>query len=227
MRLQGESGLDGMNQVNHIAFVTGGSVGYARSAGIPLEKSLAAGFENVVKCIGWCADREIPAMTFLLLPSGEKDALHLDALTAFVASLRTHPLVNQRGIRFQVYGHWYNLPGRLVDEIKALLEQTKDYDSFFVNLCLDYDGRQEMVDAIRLISHQVKTGKLDPDGVSEETVKDALYTSGIVPPDVIVKTGSTRKLRGFMLWDSADADIHITGRPWQEFSEAELDGLLK
>jgi undecaprenyl diphosphate synthase len=144
-----------------------------------------------------------------------------------MTALRQSPLVNQRGIRFQVFGHWYNLPGRLVDEIKALLEQTKDYDEFFVNLCLDYDGRQEMVDAIKLICHQVKAGKLDPDSVSEDLVKESLYTSGIVPPDIIVKTGSTRRLRGFMLWDSADADIHITGRPWQEFSEKQLQQMLE
>jgi tritrans,polycis-undecaprenyl-diphosphate synthase [geranylgeranyl-diphosphate specific] len=219
-----------MKQVNHIAFMVSGSKRYAEQAGIALEQAYAMKFSNVYNCIDWCTAREIPAMTFLLLPGDLElpgGQQYVGALTAFVSSLRKSALVNQRGIRFQVYGHWYNLPSTLVDEIKALLEQTKDYDAFFCNLCLAYDGKQEMVDAVRLIAHQVKAGKLDPDGVDEDMIKESLYTSGIVPPDVIVKTGSTRKLRGFMLWDSADADIHITGKPWQDFCEKELDMILK
>jgi undecaprenyl diphosphate synthase len=217
-----------MEQVNHIAFIVGGSKLYAEEKGITLEQAYERKFANVLNCIDWCVKREIPAMTFLLLPSDiERSGGQqiINALTQFVANLRKSALVNQ-GIRFSVFGHWYNLAGTLVDEIKALLEQTKDSDEFFVNICLDYDGRQELVDAIKLISHQVKAGRLDPDSVTEELVKESLYTSGIVPPDIIVKTGSTRKLRGFLLWDSADADIHITGRPWQEFTESELAGII-
>jgi undecaprenyl diphosphate synthase len=216
-----------MDPVNHIAFIVGGSKQYAERKGIALEQAYERKFSTVLSCIEWCTQRNIPAMTFLLLPGkADKSQQIIDALTAFIASLRQSALVN-RGIRFQVFGHWYNLPGRLVDEIKALLEQTKDYDQFFVNLCLDYDGRQEMVDAIKIIAHQVKAGKLDPDSVTDDLVKESLYTSGIVPPDIIVKTGSTRTLRGFLLWDSADADIHITGRPWQEFSEKQLQQMLE
>jgi undecaprenyl diphosphate synthase len=220
-----------MGKVNHVGFIVGGSKEYMQEKGATIEEAYSTKFDNVQRIVTSCVRGNVPIMTFLLLPqeirSHNQYPLVVDSIVRFIDELRAWPLLSERQVKVSVLGHWYNLPGRLVDSIKAVMDQTKEYDSFFLNLCLNYDGKQELVDATKLIAQQVKAGKLDPDVITTENMKEHIYTSALVPPDIIIKTGASRKLQGFLLWDGANADIHITGRPWQSFTEQELDLIIK
>ncbi|MEK6822750.1 MAG: undecaprenyl diphosphate synthase family protein [Nanoarchaeota archaeon] len=220
-----------MGSVRHLAFIVGGTKAYVAQEGVTLEQAYACKFDNVKRVVEECVVLDVPVMTFLLLPqhiqSHNDYPTVVDSLTRFLDDLRSWPLLGQHRIKVAVFGHWYNVPGRLVDAVKKLIEETKDHDAFFFNICLNYDGKQEMVDAARIIAQQVRSGKLDPDGISAATIKDAIYTSALVPPDIIIKTGMSKTLSGFMLWDGTEAHLHMTGRPWQQFSPAALQDVIK
>ena len=86
---------------------------------------------------------------------------------------------------------------------KQVIESTKDYDFFFTNFCINYSGHDEIVDACRLIARQVKAGKIDPNSISRETIKENLYSSYFIPPDLIIKNGKAT-ISGLLLWDSVN-----------------------
>ena len=220
-----------MGRAGHIAFIVGGSRAYTLAESTTLEDAYERKYRIVMEVIQDCVAHGIPTTTFLLLPqeitSHKQYPLVIDSLVRFIDGLRGWKLVADSGMKFAVLGHWYNLPGRLVDSIKALIEDTKEHSGFVVNLCLNYDGRQEIVDAAKLMAHQVKAGKLDPDGITAERIKENIYTSSLPAPDIIVKTGSSRRLAGFLLWDSVSAEIVITGKPWQYFDTTELRSAIK
>ena len=76
-------------------------------------------------------------------------------------------------IKVSVLGKWYDLQQNVVSAIRKIGEETKDYDSFFVNFCVNYDGQDEILDAFKLIGRQIKAGKMDPDLLKKDMIKRA------------------------------------------------------
>lgn len=83
---------------------------------------------------------------------------------------------------------------------------------------MNYSGRDEIVDSCRLIGMKVKAGKLDPEAINKDMIKENLYTSYFIPPDLIIKTGMKNKLFGFLLWESAHSDICFANKLFPDFT---------
>ncbi|MBW2995290.1 undecaprenyl diphosphate synthase family protein [Candidatus Woesearchaeota archaeon] len=120
--------------------------------------------------------------------------------------------LNKNKVKLSIIGKWYDLPSSLLDAIKQLMDETRDYDSYFLNFTINYDGQQEIVDACRILCRQIEAGKIDLEKVDKNSIKDNLYSSYFVPPDKIIATGSDMKTNGFLLWDSVDSEIVFTGK---------------
>ncbi|MFP4424542.1 MAG: undecaprenyl diphosphate synthase family protein [Candidatus Woesearchaeota archaeon] len=110
--------------------------------------------------------------------------------------------ISKRYCKVNVFGKWYNSP--LVEQIKELIKK-EDADKV-LNLCIEYDGQEEILGACRLIARQVKAGKIDPETIEKQDIKATLYTSEIPPPDIIIQSKGTP----FLLWDSKDSRIRYT-----------------
>jgi undecaprenyl diphosphate synthase len=129
-------------------------------------------------------------------------------------------------IKVSVVGKWYVLDADLVEAIKTIMSDTKDYDGYFLNFCINYEGQQELVDACKVIGIKIRAGKIDPETITKEDIKENLSTSGFLPPALIIKTGWKRKLRGFLLWDNINARIYFTERPFLDFSVKQFEKIL-
>ncbi|MFO7710168.1 MAG: undecaprenyl diphosphate synthase family protein [Candidatus Woesearchaeota archaeon] len=110
--------------------------------------------------------------------------------------------ISKRHCKVNVFGKWYNSP--LVEQIKEIIKK-QDADKV-LNLCIEYDGQEEILDACRLIARQVKAGKIDPDTIEKQDIKSNLYTSEIPPPDIIIQSNGAP----FLLWDSEYSRIRYT-----------------
>ena len=184
----------------------------ALSIDCPSEKDIDLRLIN--ELIKSCVALKIPIFTINLC-----SALHqTDILAWFFSSLRGWSFIAEKQIKISVLGKWYSLPNQLVEPIKAITADTKDYDAFFVNFCLNYDGQEEIVDACKLIARQVKLDKLDPENIDRQNIKESIYTSFFLPPELIIKTGKTKSLGGFLLWDSANSKIFFADKNWQDYS---------
>ena len=170
----------------------------------------------------------IPIFTYYLFSDEvkrrEMDFFHLyaDSLSEFFENLADDEMIHKNKIKISVLGKWYNLPGRLVEAIKKVIEDTKEYDGFFMNFCINYEGQEEIVDACRLIALKVKAGKLDPEAISKDDIKENIYSSYFLPPDIIIINDNEPLLSGFLLWDSVDSYIYNTQKYWPDFTEADL-----
>ncbi|MFH1510077.1 MAG: undecaprenyl diphosphate synthase family protein [Candidatus Woesearchaeota archaeon] len=173
-------------------------------------------------------DLQIPVASFLLLSTSEPAdfSATIDSLCQFFTDIAGWDYLPKNQVKVSVLGRWYDLPGRVVDRIKGAVEETKDYDKFFLNLCVNYDGQDEIVAACQLIAMQVKSEKLDPLAITKELVKENLYCSYFIPPDLIVKTGA-RLLPNLLLWDSPKAVIFFPGKEWLLLKPADFEDALK
>ncbi len=218
--------IDRNNLPKHVALSVEGCKEFAVKQNIPYEEIKKQKFFNIKNIIRTCVKLGIPIFTFYILPSKTKDESELikviDSLVEFFEDVRGWEFLTENQIKVSVLGKWYDLPGRLVEPIKGVLDSTKDYDKFFFNLCINYDGQDEIVDAARMVARQVKAGKLDPDSISKSDIKDNIYTSYFLPPDLMIKTGTGKKLDGFLLWDSINAKIYFSGKQWPDFGRLDL-----
>ena len=126
-----------------------------------------------------------------------------------IQTITQNNLIAKHQIKVTFLGKWYDLPGTVIEKIKDLIDETKDNDRFFFNICLNYNGQEEILDAVRLITKQISSGKISPDQITHSVLKENLYTSYFVPPDVLVITGKKKSTHGALLWDSKHARLHF------------------
>ncbi|MFC1755673.1 undecaprenyl diphosphate synthase family protein [Thermoproteota archaeon] len=81
-----------------------------------------------------------------------------------------------------------------------------------------------MVDACKLILRRVLAEKADIDTIDHEMIKDNLYSSYFLPPNMIIRLGDKKTLNGFLLWDSI---IYFSDMFWQDFNEKEFLKAIK
>ena len=79
---------------------------------------------------------------------------------------------------------------------------------------------------VRLITKQVKLGKIDPEMITKETIKENIYSSYFLAPDIILVYGE-RKLTGLLLWDSAKSGIEFAGKSFMEFEEKDFEKFME
>ncbi len=210
----------------HLALTMNGSFRYARRNKLDSGEVAKQDFVLLKSFIKTCIKLKIPITSFYICSEKMKESpnfeARMDSLEDFLTSLQRWEFLDKNLVKISVLGKWYDLPSRVVEPIKQVISLTKDYDAFFVNLCINYDGKEEIVDACKMLARQVKAGKADPESIDQESIKNNLYSSFFIPPELIIKTGRVQKLNSFLLWDSAYSKIHFSGKLWPEFSKLDI-----
>lgn len=210
----------------HLAITMHGMELWSEQKKIPIQETYNKSFGILKEIIELQIKNKIPILSIYILPEQmkkeEQFPIFLDELIIFLNSIKSSSLLHDNKIKISALGKWYDVPGRAVDAVKAILAETKDYDKFFVNLCLNYNGREEIADACRIIARQIKAGKLDVDAINKDTIKDNLYTSYFLPPDVIIKSGKLKQMTTFLLWDMPYAKIYFTEKYFPDFTKSDF-----
>ena len=228
-----KKGIDPRKQMmpKHIAFGVGGSLSWAERNDADEYETYMTCFQKVEHMVNFQTAFDIPIITMHLFTSdvsnSEKFITIVDELVNFFENILQNDLVTRNKVKISILGKWYDLPGRLIDPIKKVIDHTKDFDSFFLNLCINYDGREEIVDACKMIGRRITAGKIDVDAITKEMVKDELYSSYFLPPDIIAITGTEKKLKGILLWDSINSLPFFMNMSWNDFKEKDFISVLK
>lgn len=111
------------------------------------------------------------------------------------------------------------LPARLASKIENIEDKTKEFDGICVNLCINYGGQYEIVQA-------AKTVVADNKELNIENISQYLYNSFIPRPDLIIRTGGQTRLSNFLTYQSAYAELFFTKTLWPDFSSAEYYSIV-
>lgn len=159
----------------------------------------------------------IPIITISL--GTQNDILDEDLLYEFL-DVELKKYVNQNKMRTSFIGKWYSLTGMTVEAIKRIVDSTKDYDNFFLNFCVNYDGQEEIADACKVILMKSFDNKLDPYSISKDMIKENIYSSYFIPADLIIEL--TNNFSATFLWDSKNARIFFANKNFEDFTKADL-----
>jgi len=161
----------------------------------------------------------IPIATINL---GKTDNLSEELLEPFIMKLQS--IADKKKINITIFGKWYSLKGSIVESLKKLNNTTNDYDHFFLNLLINYDGQEEIVDASRVIIRKLFLGKENPDQIDKDLLKDNLYSSKFIPPEVIIEPYD--KFTGTFLFDCVGAKIIFLKKKIRDITVADLKNYL-
>jgi undecaprenyl diphosphate synthase len=215
----------------HLAINMAGINKWAENENISLPDAFRRSFGIVEDIIRLQVKLGIPIVTIYVLPETSKKSQQfsylLDGFVQFLDRISFGEMINRNKIKVTVLGKWYDLPGRVVEHIKSTIEETRDYDSYFLNFCVNYDGREEIVDACRIVAKQVQSKKLNPEAITKETIKENLYSSYFIPPDMIIKNGTRADPGTLLLWDSPYSYLYFTGKLFPETKKLDIIRAIK
>lgn len=129
----------------------------------------------------------------------------------------------EKGYRLLVSGRLEELPGDLPDACKEAMVKTKLGTNGTLNICINYGGRAEIVDAIK----KMMKNRISEEQVHEGMIKKYLYQSELSDPDIIVRTSGEKRLSGFLLWESAYSELMFLDKYWPEMEESDVDKIIE
>lgn len=210
----------------HIALTVGGLGRWSRDNAAETKETYRQALKKIEEMVRYQICFDIPIITLYLINSNVQNTKEftevMDSISEFFNDLAQNKDILKNKVKVSILGKWYDLPSRVVESIKKVADETKDYDSFFFNLCINYDGKEEIVDACKLILRKAMLEKLDVDSIDADMIKDNIYSSYFLPPDLIVKTGTGKRLHGFLLWDSTQSIIYFSGLSWIDLKEKDF-----
>lgn len=217
---------------NHIAIIPDANRRWARERGIPPWKGHEAGAENFEKLISYSLKKGIQCLSIwgssidnlTKRPLEEKKAL-LDIYKKYFTKMLEGKEIIENEARVNFIGRWEDqFPDSLKKIIYEVIEKTKNYQKRILNFMLAYNGTDDMLSAIEKINAKYEKGIK----ITAEVIKENLMTANIPAVDFVIRTGGEpHNSAGFMMWDTADAQLYFSPEKFPDFNEEKFQEALE
>jgi len=210
-----------MNQVpHHIAVVMDGNGRWATKRRLPRVAGHKQGVTSLRRCVKACAQRGVGVLTVFAFSSENwnrpmEEVSGLMSLFA-MALAREAPKLNADGVQLHFVGDRLGLSEKLVAGIESAERATSSNSRLILNICFNYGGRWDIVQAAKQLAERGKP-------VTEESLGASMAMAHVADPDLVIRTGAEQRISNFLLWQAAYSEFYFSDRLWPEFDEAELD----
>jgi undecaprenyl diphosphate synthase len=210
----------------HVAIIMDGNGRWAEQQRLPRIEGHLRGVESVRRTMEACRDFGVEVLTLYCLSSEnwKRPAQELEFLLMLLREylIAERKSLVENNLRLEIIGRRERLPQEVQAEMDRTLEACQDNDGMRLVLAINYGSRQEIVDAITAIAQKVRSGSLQCDEISEETVSEHLYTANLPDPDLLIRTSGERRISNFLLWQISYAELWVTPTLWPEFDRSHL-----
>ncbi|MBU2559867.1 di-trans,poly-cis-decaprenylcistransferase [archaeon] len=212
----------------HIAIIMDGNRRLAERLGLKPWEGHRMGADKVEDVLEWCIDVGIETITVYAFstenfsrPKEELEKL-FDIFEEYFGKIARDKRIHKNRVKVKAIGKIERFPDRVREAIKHAEEVTKDYDVLQFNLAMAYGGRAEVLDALKKIAGDVKSGKIELEAITESTISENLYTNGLPDPDLIIRTSGEERISGFLLWQSAYSELYFCESYWPGFRKIDF-----
>ena len=214
----------------HIAIILDGNGRWAKKRGLPRTAGHAVGSENFRKIALYCRDIGIDFLTVYAF-STENWKRPEDEVKTIMRLLGRYlheaiDTMERDKMKMRVFGDVTGLPEDLQKLVAETNEISRRYDGFQANICLNYGGRAEILQAAERYARDRLEGRAE-EQLTEESFAQYLYSSGIPDPDLLIRPGGEQRISNFLLWQCAYSEFYFTDVLWPDFSTAELDKAIE
>ncbi len=215
--------INSENLPKHVAIIMDGNGRWAKSRGEERTFGHKNAISAVRNAINACNERNIPYLTLYTFSSENwkrpKDEVNtLMTLLTETLLLEADEIFN-KGLRMHVIGNLDNLPPLVQDQLLKVVDLTKENTKGNLVLAISYGSQNEILNAVKNISKDVKDGKVEIDDINENLFEDYLYTKDFPPVDLLIRTSGEIRISNFLLWQIAYAELQFLDVLWPDFTK--------
>lgn len=210
----------------HIAIIPDGNRRWAKKRGLKPWEGHFKGIGGLAQDIAWTAfDAGVGYLTvwggsYDNLTKRSKMEIRMlnEAYRRFIRTALEDEQIYKRGVRVSFLGQWRKvLEAETIKLIDKIQSSTKNHKNYHLTVLVAYNGDKEMIYALNAIL------KDKPKSVTPKTVKSHLWTAGLPPVDLVIRTGDKPHLSaGFMMWDVQYAELYFSKKMWPDFTKKDL-----
>jgi len=119
-----------------------------------------------------------------------------------------------------IIGKKQGLPQDIKNIIKLIEKKTINNKKITLNLALNYGSKEEIINAIKNLVFKKKEANI-------KNFEKELYTKNIPDPEILIRTGGTKRLSNFLLWQLAYTEIFFIDKLWPDFNEIDFNRIVK
>lgn len=128
----------------------------------------------------------------------------------------------KNNIRFEMIGDLTMLSFDIQEDIKKLVESTKNNTGLCLHIALNYGGRDEIIRAFKNVCSDVKNENINIEDINEEMFSNYLDTKDYPNPELIIRTSGELRLSNFLIWQSAYSEFYFSNKLWPDFTFDDL-----
>ena len=210
---------------HHVAIIVDGNGRWAQERGYSRLKGHDAGFKNLKKLGKYILSKGIKVLSVYVFSTenfkrSDDEVSHLMDLFVLMYQ-RDKNFFMKNNIKVVFSGRDAPLPKRVIDARNKLADLTKDNTGGIFNVCLNYGGRAEIVDATKKIIH---------DGITENEMNEEVFShymyQDLPDVDLMIRTSGELRLSNFLLWELSYAEFYFPNIKFPDFTEKDFDDAI-
>lgn len=218
--------IDKTNLPKHLAIIMDGNGRWAKQQGFLRAFGHENGTKSVKKTITNCAKLGIEYLTLYAFSTENwnRPKLEVEALMKILINSLKKELVTlqENNIKLNAIGNLDKLPKTAQKELQDVIDKTKNNTRLTLTLALSYGSREELVNAVRIISDKVKNNIISIDTIDDSIINEHLYTQNLPDVDLLIRTSGEHRISNFLLWQIAYAELYFTNVLWPDFKDQDL-----
>ena len=213
-------------KLRHVAFIMDGNGRWAKRRNLPRHLGHKAGCERIIEIYEECIAQDIKVMSLYAFSTEnwnrpKSEINHLFKYLEIFFNKEINRLVRD-GAVIRTSGDLSRLPEKTQRIIEEGKEKTKNNNKFYFNICLNYGGKAEIVRAAKGIAEDYKAGKIALEDIDENLFENYLYTAGLPPVDLLIRTSGELRTSNYMPWQLAYAEFIFPITTWPDFTKEEF-----
>ncbi|MEM7067390.1 MAG: isoprenyl transferase [Pseudomonadota bacterium] len=215
----------------HVAIIMDGNGRWAQNRGLPRTAGHRQGVEAVRNCVKAAGDLGVEYLTLYSFSSENwsRPPAEITELFSLLRYFVRRDLaeLHENNVRIKVIGKREGVP----DDILILLDDaqtlTAKNTAQTLVIAFNYGARCEIVSAARTLAQRVADGEMSVEDIDDQKISQALYTSDIPDPDLLIRTSGEIRLSNFLLWQVAYSEFVFIDCLWPDFGKADLETALQ
>jgi len=211
---------------NHVGIIVDGNGRWATNKGKSRSEGHLAGSKNLIELSRYIFSKGINVLSVFVFSTEnfkrskeEVDYLMNLFVTMFKQNYKT---LKKENIKIVFSGRKTLLPKKVLKIIDKVSNETKDNDKCVLNVCLNYGGHTEIIDAVKKIVYDVQDRKLNVEQIDEDIFSKYLYND-LQPIDFLIRTSGEMRISNFMLWQLSYAELYFPQIYFPDFKKEEFD----
>ena len=217
-----------MNKIypNHVAIILDGNRRWAKERNLPSLKGHQQGCESIRELVPYIIDKGVKYLSVFAFSTenfkrSEEEVKYL--MDIFVNWFNKEcEKIHNENIKIVFSGRRENLREDVLSAMDYITEKTKDNTKGVFNICLNYGGQQEIVDATKKIAKDVQDGLINIEDINEQTMYKYMYNE-LPPIDYLIRTSGEERISNFMIYELSYAEMYFPKVLFPDFDEEEFE----